>query len=225
MKVNLKLPTLETITIGQFQEISKHYELNGESYSADQYMVSVIYGMPLKDVRAIQKSVLDKIIDEVKKVLAQEPELVTRFTIGETEYGFVPNLQELSAGEYADIETYLGSVDDFNKAMAVMYRPIKEEWKTKYTIQPYNGTGERANTMRNAPLSTFRSAMVFFWNLEKELLNALMDFTVRETEKLATFHRKDSTQKSGGGILPSTELLEEYSRILTEQRSQMFSRS
>mgnify|MGYP003630144509 CR=1 FL=1 len=224
MKVNLKLPTLETITIGQFQEISKHYELNGESYSADQYMVSVIYGMPLKDVRAIQKSLLDKIIEEVKKVLAQEPELVTRFTIGETEYGFVPNLQELSAGEYADMETYLGSVDDFNKAMAVMYRPIKEEWKTKYTIHPYNGTGERANTMRNAPLSTFRSAMVFFWNLEKDLLKASLAFMEREVRKIASQQQRN-TRKSGVGISPSAELLEEILKISKEQQEQMFSRS
>jgi hypothetical protein len=224
MKVNLKLPTLETITIGQFQEISKHYESFGESYSSDQYMISVIYGMYLKDVRAIQKSVLDKIIDEVKKVLAQEPELVTRFTIGETEYGFVPNLQELSAGEYADMETYLGSVDDFNKAMAVMYRPIKEEWKTKYTIQPYNGTGERANTMRNAPLSTFRSAMVFFWNLEKDLLKASLAFMEKEVRKIASQQQRN-TRKSGAGISPSAELLEEILKISKEQQEQMFSRS
>ena len=104
MRKELKIPTLESITLEKFQILSKYYELNGDNYASDQYMVSVLYGMPLKEVRAIKKTTLDTIIDEVKKTLSEEPQLVTRFTIDGIDYGFIPNLEEMSAGEYADLE-------------------------------------------------------------------------------------------------------------------------
>ena len=225
MRKELKIPTLESITLEKFQILSKYYELNGDNYASDQYMVSVLYGMPLKEVRAIKKTTLDTIIDEVKKTLSEEPQLVTRFTIDGIDYGFIPNLEEMSAGEYADLEKYIGEVDNFHKALAVLYRPITKEFQKKYLIEEYRGTGERANIMLNTSLSVFRSAMVFFWNLEKELLNASMDFITKTTTELATSHRKGSTSKNGDGTLPSTELLEEYSRILKEQQRQMFTKS
>lgn len=55
------------------------------------------------------------------------------------EYGFHPNLEEITLGEYADIETYMknGIEDNLPKLMSVLYRPITEKSGTNYSIKAY----------------------------------------------------------------------------------------
>jgi hypothetical protein len=221
MKVKLSVPSVDMITIGQYQEILSHYEVNGDNYQSDQFMVSVVYGMPVSEVKNIKKVELDEAIEAIKQVLAIDTELYLRVNIGGVEHGFIPNMDELSAGEYSDLETYLQSADTFHKAMAVMYRPIVKERGDKYLIAKYNGTNYTSDQMKDVPYSVFRSAMVFFWNLEKELLNASTSFMEAQTRKLI-LQQKGNTRKSGDGTRLLCELLAEISRISKEQQRLIF---
>ena len=40
------------------------------------------------------------------------------------EFGFVPKLDELSFGEFIDLDKYLQDWDSMHKAMAVLFRPV-----------------------------------------------------------------------------------------------------
>jgi hypothetical protein len=53
------------------------------------------------------------------------------------EYGFIPNLDDMSFGEYVDLDTYLGDWQNIHRAMAVLYRPIREKRGERYNIVPY----------------------------------------------------------------------------------------
>ena len=37
------------------------------------------------------------------------------------EYGFIPNLDDMSFGEYVDLDTYIGDWQNIHRAMAVLY--------------------------------------------------------------------------------------------------------
>ena len=73
--------------------------------------------MSLKDVAMIFEKVSNlQVKGKLKKV----------FEIDEQEYGFLPDCDEISLGEWADIETYLkdGLEKNIHKIMAVLFRPV-----------------------------------------------------------------------------------------------------
>ena len=83
----------------------------------------------------------------------QKPQLITRFTMNGVEYGFIPNLDDMTLGEYVDLDTYISQWDRMEYAMAVLYRPIKDKYKQKYNIEEYTATDQEK--MKDMPLSLY----------------------------------------------------------------------
>jgi hypothetical protein len=104
-------------------------------------------------------------------------------------YGFHPNLDEITLGEFADIETFIKN--DIEKhlpeLMAVLYRDIVEENNDVYTIKAYDGNiSIRAEEMKKMSAEQVQSALVFFWGFVNVLLMtsglSLMEH-LKETKK------------------------------------------
>jgi hypothetical protein len=135
------------------------------------------------------------------------------------EFGFISNLDEITFGEYIDLESNIISVDNFHKAMAVMYRPIKTRVKDKYEIIQYTGTDEFSDLMKFAPLDVVMAASVFFWNLGNDLVNNSLSYLEMEMEKnpeLMTSANERSLENSGVGITQSMQSLKETLQNLTK---------
>ena len=88
-------------------------------------------------------------------------------------YGFVPDINAISFGEWLDLDS---NCNDFpknlNKILAILFRPIKSEFNKRYTIEDYDATNHLPNAVEfnDMPLMIANGAMVFFSNIEKELL-------------------------------------------------------
>jgi hypothetical protein len=102
--------------------------------------------------------------------------------------------------------------------MAVLYRPIKKTWlqkvfkiksKDKYDIIDYNGTGDYSDVMKEMPMNVVQGAMVFFWNLKRELSISTLKYTKEEMQKQKTL----GSVGNGDGINPLIQSLE---AIITE---------
>ena len=93
------------------------------------------------------------------------------------EYGFHPSLDDITLGEYADIETFIKN--DIEKhlpeLMAVLYRPLKDKGKNGvYTIDAYDGNiSIRAEEMKKMSAEQVQSALRFFFALGKMLSKIL----------------------------------------------------
>ena len=88
------------------------------------------------------------------------------------EYGFHPDLDSITLGEYADLEHYikLGLEEHLPEIMAVLYRPIKEKKNDIYIIDAYDGNIQiRAEEMKKMSAGQVQSALVFFLNFAKEM--------------------------------------------------------
>ena len=87
-------------------------------------------------------------------------------TIDKKEYGFHPNLDDITLGEYADLETFIRS--DIQKSlpevMAILYRPVTEKGDNGvYTIEAYDGNIRiRAEQMKKMSAEEVHNALVFF---------------------------------------------------------------
>jgi hypothetical protein len=203
MKVTIKVPsTLEEITVKQYSEFVKIQSNNQDDEFIAMKMVSIFCNMELSEVSKISYSSIIDIVQHLNTLFTQKNELVRRFTLGGVEFGFIPNLEDISFGEYVDLEANLTSFETMHKAMAVMYRPIVREQKNRYDIQSYESSSNFAEVMEFAPISIALAAQVFFWNLGKELLQATMDYLEKTMSKKqkATLAKQLNLENGGDGI-------------------------
>jgi hypothetical protein len=100
-------------------------------------------------------------------------------TIAGKEYGFEPNLSQMSYGAFADITQYKDLTIDKNwaKIMSVLYRPIKHKKGEMYSIEAYDGE-MREDIFLEVSMDIHFGALFFFVNLLMDLLNATLKSTM-----------------------------------------------
>ncbi len=96
-----------------------------------------------------------------------------------------------------------------HKAMSALYRPVNFKSKDKYTVAPYDASEEVSNLMKEMPLDVVMSAMVFFYDLGKELLKAIPSYIQNNLTQEETYQLKQTLAQNGVGINQSTDSLEE----------------
>lgn len=227
MQLELTVPTsLNEIPLVNYQEFIKMREKTNDDEFMAQKMIEIFCGIKLKEVVNLKMTEVNKLIIHFNELFSYTPKLIPTFKIGELEFGFITNLEDISFGEYVDLESNLKSWETYHKAMAVMYRPIKRKAKAKvkgeetYEIQQYTGADEFAELMKYAPLDVVLGSSVFFWSLGNELLLATMDYLENEmkTNKnlSQTLAKQLNLPSDGDGINQYMQSLKETSLSLTK---------
>lgn len=224
MEVQIKVPTeLNEIPLKHYQDFLKVQGNSNDEEFIAQKMVEIFCGINLSEVAKIKLKSLNQLITHFTELFGSKTKFTNKFTIGDIEFGFIPNLEEITFGEYVDLENYLQSWDTYHKAMAVLYRPIKTRIKDKYEIQEYNPNQDMQELMKFAPLDICISASLFFWNLGSELLQATLSYLETEIQKSqdmrTTLAKQLSLQNNGDGIKVFMDSLKETSQSLTKLRN------
>ena len=180
MEVKIKVPTdLSDIPLHKYQKFHKVLEVNQNADANDLFiqekMLQIFCDLPLSDALKYRKSDIDNVTEIISKTLEQKPDLVRNFRIGDTEFGFIPKLEDMTFGEYIDLDNSIGDIKNLHKAMAVLYRPIKQKIKDKYLIEEYRGDNYH-EAMLHTPMDAVVSSMLFFWNLGIELSKAMIAY-------------------------------------------------
>ena len=130
-------------------------------------------------------------------------QLINKFSSGGVDYGFIPELDDMTFGEYMDLDTFIGDNDNLHRAVNVLFRPIEHKRGARYTIKDYD-----ADTSENAkdfPLDVVLGAIVFFYSLGKDLSMVMLNSLDTKNEKALAQHL--ISQPSGAGLTPSMESL------------------
>jgi len=208
MKVKISIPTdLSEIKLNQYQKflsIAKDVE---PSEFLNKKMIQIFCGLEIKIINMMRQRDVEDAINTIGSLFKQLPPLQQKFEMNGTTFGFIPNLDDMSAGEYMDLDNYAINWDDIHKAMAVLYRPIKQKLGDKYLIEDYEGTDKYSELMKDAPLNVVLGAMVFFWHLGKELLTSTIHYL--EQSPAIVSMNKANLESGGVGILQSMDLLKE----------------
>jgi hypothetical protein len=225
MKLEINVPSsLSEIPLKNYQDFLKvQSESNDEEFVA-QKMIEIFCGLQLKDVVKMKLTSLNELIVHFTKLFSEKPAFKNRFTIKanetEIEFGFIPELEAITFGEYVDLENHLSKWEDYHKAMAVMYRPISKSRKDKYDIVPYEPNVDFQELMKFAPLDVVISSSVFFWNLGSELLQATLNYLEKEMktnkELQMTFQKQLNLPSDGDGINQYMDLLKGTLQDLTK---------
>ena len=218
MQVKITIPTsLNEITLEQYQRFVSIMENNPESNFVQQKMIEIFCNIPLKLVDLIPLKEVNEIIETLDRMFSVDYKLKPIFKLGNTNFGFIPNLDDITLGEFSDLDNYFGKWDKMHNAMAVLYRPITDKSVDKYLIQDYNGSITYCDVMKQMPLDVVLGAMVFFYSLSNELLISSLNYLEMNPQVQAMIDKHNS-DLSGDGIALSMLSLKEMLEDLMKYR-------
>ena len=168
--------------------------------------VSIFCELTMTEVMAMPFDILQKAVERITLMLTEQPEFTPRFKMDGVEYGFIPNLDDMSVGEFIDIENYCKEKHDLWKVMSVLYRPVTHSGQYgRYEVAPYSAN--LVTGFKNLDCNTTFGAMVFFWSLGIDLLNSIQKYLEGEKGQ----QMKTALPKNGDGLEWSIDSLEEIS--------------
>lgn len=194
--IKLTIPTsLKDITLRDYKKFLDAEKENKDDRFLNAKLIHIFCKISLEKVMLLELKDAEDIVKTISDMFNEKPALVKKFKIGKTEYGFHPELDSLTLGEYIDLDTFIGDWDNMEKAMNVLYRPILVTVKERYSIDEYN-VDNFADAL-DMPMDAVMSSIFFLWNLGLELSKVMTNYLDSQETELLTQHL--SSQKNGVG--------------------------
>lgn len=220
MNLTYTIPeTKKDITVKQYLKISKLYKDAEavENEVDEKELISVCLNIPVALVNKLPFEHYNQVVKVVSEALNKDSVLHLTFDLKGVKYGFINDLENMTAGEYAKLDEFIKDSDkNAYNILNVLYRPIIKEkfYKTwfnkkdrgRYLIEPYKFDND-VSVFESAPFEIYESALVFFYNLGKDLVNATQNY-MREVEQAQTIEVLDS-DRNGAGIKHLTHTLQQ----------------
>ena len=182
--------------------------------------ISACTGKSVDKLRNMPQKLIEAAGAHIDQLLTQETARFEKVVeMDGKRFGFVPDWDAFTAGEWIDLENYL---EDFwknaHKVMAVLFREVTYELGEKYEVKKYTAK-EDASIFEEMPADLVSGTLLFFWTTRNELLLD-MKFSLLEVAEAAI-----QSAKSGDGITSSTPSQEKTSSRWTRLRSYLFKSS
>lgn len=183
MKIKIDIPeSLDSIKLRDYKHFLKVQDQNKDEKFIKAKMLEIFCGMKLEEVMRLKYKDSEEIVEILNKTFDSKPPLVRKFKLGKIQYGFNPSLDEMSLGEYIDLDTYIGDWNNIEKAMNVLYRPIVASVKDKYAIDEYKVGNE--DFLLDMPMSAVTSSIFFLIKLGLDLSNNIQSFLERDQQEV-----------------------------------------
>ena len=207
MELKLNIPnSLNEITLGQYQEFEK-LDLTNDSI-VHLKMIEIFCKVPEIVVRNINAIDVTDICNVINNMFDTKHQLINSFKLKGQEYGFIPNLDDISFGEYIDLDTFIGDTENLHRAMNVLYRPIDLKQGNRYTLKEYDP--DTNETAKDFPLDAVLGAIVFFYSLGKDLSLTMMNSLDKANQETLAQHLTShpSTDGTTASLQSLTEILQ-----------------
>jgi len=210
MKLQIDIPeSLNEITLGQYQKFAKLDILENKDTSFLMHkMIEIFCNLKLENIARIKYSDAAEIVQHINKLFEPKQNLIPTFTLQDVEFGIIPKLDDMTLGEYIDLDENLTDWDNMHRAMSVLYRPITFKKGERYNIEEYEGA-INAEALKQMPLDVVMGAMVFFYNLENELAGITLNYLDHQAQTTLTTQQQDSLEENGAGFKASINWLKE----------------
>ena len=211
MKVEITIPeSLSEVTLGQYQKFLKIQENNEDQRFLQIKMIEIFCNVPAEYVLNMRLSDTNEIITMLNELFSDNQKLVQRTKLNGKEYGFIPKLEDISLGEYIDLDTYISDWENMHLAMNVLYRPIKNKYGERYSIEDYKATD--GLHMKDLTLDCVMGGLLFFYRLGTDLSRTILNYSA-ESQQSNLIQYLSSTE-NGDGINQFTHSLSETLRDL-----------
>ena len=178
----------EDVTLEKWLQLID-FETGSKTEEAEE-TIAALSNIPKQLVKELALSDVAVIMNKIATLQQKQGTKLKRIIeIDGIEYGFHPDLDSITLGEYADLETFLknGMEKNLAEICAVLYRPIKEKKNDIYIIDAYDGDIRlRTEEMKKMSAQQVQSALVFFYNFAKELSAILPSFLMERLKEMQT---------------------------------------
>jgi len=170
--------------------------------------------LPAQVVRKLQAKQRKELLTKIHLAINSNPDFRPRFTHKGVMYGFEPNLDEMTFGQFIDIDTIKDYQADLGKLMAILYRPVTSTLAHTYEIEPYKALDD-VSEYEEMPAGVAFGMLLFFWTIGNKFLSDTQSFT--ELQGKQSKHIEMSP-KNGDGTHTFTacaaEILEDLTTLL-----------
>jgi hypothetical protein len=187
-EVKLTIPdNWADITIDIYQKYVKIQEGKGsEKNKIIKSLALLCNTTPLVVKKMAYKDLLE-IMDIIKNMIDSEPDkkdFKKVFTFNEEEYGFCPNLSNITTGEYIDLESYCKEpIENLHIIMSILYRKITFKRNDRYAIEDYNPDEFKEELFKDCPMDIALNCLGFFLTLGEELAMISHNFLQAQAKK------------------------------------------
>lgn len=216
--LTLSIPKeLSGISVQQYQKYIKTVKVEEgkeptkeEIDFANLKLLECFCGITMKEAYNLPLTEFSGIISHIAELFKEETPLQRTFEMtdpkGQTvKFGFIPKLDDISLGEFIDLDKYISDWQEMHKALAVLYRPVVFEKKELYLIEDYEGSDKYSDVMLDAPVNVALGATVFFYRLGSELSKHMMDYLENQLKEDSELQQ--TLEQNGVGISQFTDLL------------------
>ena len=191
----------EDVTIETYSKLMTF--TNGTKSSEALATLTELSNIPKELLNQLELKHIVLMLEKLSHLQSQEDTTLKNIIeINGVEYGFMPDLDSISLGMYADIETFIKNGIDKNlpELMAVLYSPIKLKKNDIYIIEPYDGDIRlMAEEMKQMSATQVHSALVFFYHFGSVLLTTLQLSLIEVLQEMKTQLQVNPLQTSGVG--------------------------
>jgi len=204
MAIKITIPSsLKDITLNQYKRFLKLEGSIEDERFLNAKMIEIFCGIDLDKVMLLQLKDSEDIVKLISDMFDEKPTLVKRFKLNGVDYGFHPQLDDLTLGEYIDLDTFIGDWENMEKAMNVLYRPVIVKMKDKYNIDEY--VTQNDDLLLDMPMDAVMSSIFFLWNLGLDLAQTMTNSLEEGETKVLTQYL--NSQENGVGINQFTDSL------------------
>ena len=181
MKIDIEVPQgLEDVTLHQYQRFLKVQESTNDDNVIGMKMIEIFCNVSADIVKGLKVNDAYAIVEMLKNIMTQKTDLQRVIRVRGIRYGFIPNLDEMTFGEYVDLDTYLTSWDNMHKAMSVLYRPIQTQNKDLYNIKEYEAKLD--DNLLHMPMDAVMGSILFFYHLGNDLSQIMITYLTEKQE-------------------------------------------
>ena len=179
--------------------------------------ISICTGQSVEKLRTMPQKLIEAATAHLDQLLTQETARFEKVVqMDGKRFGFVPDWDAFTAGEWIDLENYL---EDFwknaHKVMSVLFREVTYELGEKYEVKKYTAK-EDASIFEEMPADLVSGTLLFFWTTRNELLLDMKSSLLEVAEAAI------QSAKNGGGITSSTSSQAKTSSRWTKLRSYLY---
>ena len=211
MKVKIKKEgkTKEYNLINSWEDVTleKWVKLSSEERSTTkeaEETIAALSDIPKKLINKLSIKDVAVIMGKIAELQeAKDSELKRIIEVEGKEYGFHPDLDSITLGEYADLETFIknGIEEHLPEVMAILYRPITEKGENGvYSIAAYDGNiSIRAEEMKKMSAEQVESALRFFFVFVRKLSVILPSYLMERIMEMKENSQMKASPNAGGG--------------------------
>jgi len=187
-EVKLRIPNeWSDITIGIYQEYVKIQESKASEKNKVIRSLALLCNTSPFVVKKMAYTDLLDIMNIIKGMIDTEPkeeDFVKVFTFSDIEFGFVPNLNKLTTGEYIDLESYCKNpIENLHIIMSILYRKVTNKVNDRYAIEPYNPDEFKEELFKDCPMNIALSSLGFFLTLGERLAMTSLRYLEKQEVK------------------------------------------